>query len=302
MKDVYGVIYCIRNRINNKVYIGQTIKKGGFDERYNNDVFKNTHNNHLKKSILKYGIENFEIDKEFDVAYSQDELNRLEYMYIKIYNSTDSNYGYNKKDGGRGGHLSQETKQKIREANSGKNNHMFGKTHTKEARFKISKNHARISGENHSASKKVICLTTKEIFDSIRVASKFYKINNPSNIIENCKNMRKYSGFSSNGLPLIWMYYDDYKISTKSEIKRKIKNTFNTYIVCLNNNKIFKGQTEASNFYNVDGSSIAKCCRGKLVTAGADPITKERLRWAYLLDCEDLFEENILGKLYFYAS
>lgn len=27
-KEIYGIIYMIRNRINNKVYIGQTTKKG----------------------------------------------------------------------------------------------------------------------------------------------------------------------------------------------------------------------------------------------------------------------------------
>jgi hypothetical protein len=31
---VYGIIYKIRNKINNKVYIGQTINKNGFDGRY----------------------------------------------------------------------------------------------------------------------------------------------------------------------------------------------------------------------------------------------------------------------------
>lgn len=298
MKGVYGVIYCIRNKINNKIYIGQTTRKGGFDERYNNDIFKNTHNKHLKKSILKYGIENFEIDKEFDVAYSQDELNNLEYMYIKIYNSTNSNYGYNKKDGGIGGNLSEETRQKIREANTGKNNHMFGKTHTQESRLKISKNHARISGRDHPISKKVICLTTKVVFDSIRIASKFYNIRNPSNVIENCKGTRKHSGALSNGIPLIWMFYDDYKTSSERDIERKIENAFNTYIVCLNNNKIFKGQTEASKFYNIDGSSITKCCNGKQVSAGKDPTTREKLKWEYLLECKDLFEEEVLKKLY----
>lgn len=99
MRRIYGVIYCIRNKINNKLYIGQTIKSGGFDKRYNNDILKNTHNKHLKKSILKYGLENFEIDKEFDVAYSQDELNKLEYMYIRVYEANKSCFGYNKKDG-----------------------------------------------------------------------------------------------------------------------------------------------------------------------------------------------------------
>ena len=30
--DTYGIIYIIKNVINNKVYVGQTIRKNGFKE------------------------------------------------------------------------------------------------------------------------------------------------------------------------------------------------------------------------------------------------------------------------------
>lgn len=91
---VYGIIYKIRNKINNKIYIGQT--KHGFKERYKNNLRKNTHNIELKNDIEKYGIDNFEIDEFFDIAYSKEELDKLEQLYIKSYNLLDSRYGYNK--------------------------------------------------------------------------------------------------------------------------------------------------------------------------------------------------------------
>lgn len=56
---MYGQIYAIKNKINNKVYIGQTIRKSVL-ERYCGSI-SNTHNVHLKNSINKYGEENFEI-------------------------------------------------------------------------------------------------------------------------------------------------------------------------------------------------------------------------------------------------
>lgn len=34
-KEIYGIIYVIRNKVNNKLYIGQTASKKGFDGRYN---------------------------------------------------------------------------------------------------------------------------------------------------------------------------------------------------------------------------------------------------------------------------
>lgn len=91
---VYGIIYKIRNKINNKIYIGQT--KHSFKERYKNNLRKNTHNIELKNDIEKYGIDNFEIDEFFDIAYSKEELDKLEQLYIKSYNLLDSRYGYNK--------------------------------------------------------------------------------------------------------------------------------------------------------------------------------------------------------------
>ena len=134
-KNIYGVIYKIHNKINNKLYIGQTIDKHGFKGRYHakgngiervynyykgvekhnakDDVFKMHMNNHLYSSIKKYGFGAFEVDEVFDIAYNQNELNKLEYMYIAIYNTTDPNYGYNiREGGGSSGKLSDASKIK----------------------------------------------------------------------------------------------------------------------------------------------------------------------------------------------
>lgn len=110
--EVYGIIYRIRNKINNKVYIGQTIS--GFDKRYSakgKDSVKLYNyykvrkdimscNIHLLNSIKKYGTENFEVTKIFDIAFSKAELNIKEKCWINIYNSDDYNYGYNNREGG----------------------------------------------------------------------------------------------------------------------------------------------------------------------------------------------------------
>lgn len=39
-------------------------------------------------------------------------------------------------------------------------------------------------------------------------------------------------------------------------------------ILCVDTNEIFDSITDASNKYNIDGSSISKCCRGLRKTAG----------------------------------
>lgn len=114
IKEKYGVIYMIRNKVNNKIYFGQTTEKNGFDRRYKNNIEEYTHNEHLKRSIKKYGIDNFEIVKEFDIAYSKEELDKLEDIYIKLYDTVNSKCGYNKKYGGSSnGKISEETKIKM---------------------------------------------------------------------------------------------------------------------------------------------------------------------------------------------
>ena len=76
--EIYGIIYKIRNKINNKVYIGQTCQKGGFNKRYPhkgkdiervyklhlynyNKKNKKCCNIQLLKDIERYGFDNFEV-------------------------------------------------------------------------------------------------------------------------------------------------------------------------------------------------------------------------------------------------
>ena len=93
----YGIIYMIRNKLNGKIYFGQTIEQRGFNGRYKGGQWwKYSDNEHLKNSYDKYGLDNFEVIKQFDVAYSKEELDDLEDMYICLYDTINPRYGYNK--------------------------------------------------------------------------------------------------------------------------------------------------------------------------------------------------------------
>lgn len=112
-KEYYGIIYKIENKINNKVYIGQTTEKNGFNGRYccngkgiervynfhNNRKNRNiSYNSHLLNAIKKYGFDSFVVDEIFDVASSPTELNDKEIFYIKKFDSFHN--GYNGTPGG----------------------------------------------------------------------------------------------------------------------------------------------------------------------------------------------------------
>ena len=109
--EIYGYIYKIINQSNKKVYIGQSINK--FNRRYpGGKWWEHTHNEHLKRSVQKYGVSNFEVIKCLDVAFSKYELDIKEKVYTNMYNSTHRDFGYNKRDGGNG-ELSETSSKKI---------------------------------------------------------------------------------------------------------------------------------------------------------------------------------------------
>ena len=91
------LIYKITNKLNGKVYIGQTTKT--LDQRRKGHIqaAKNGVNHHLYNAMNKYGIENFEFE-EICRTNSKSELNYLEAKYILEYDSVRN--GYNMGYGG----------------------------------------------------------------------------------------------------------------------------------------------------------------------------------------------------------
>jgi len=143
-----GFIYMLKSP-SGKSYIGQTIRP--IEKRFEKHQRKSSSCVAIYNAIEKYGWENFEKDW---YECPDEELNKHERWLVNLM-GTLSPDGYNLKEGGGNGKLSEETKQKIskvqlgkknseeskqknREASLGENNPMFGKT-----------------GENSPRSKKI---------------------------------------------------------------------------------------------------------------------------------------------------
>lgn len=62
----------------------------------------------------------------------------------------------------------------------------------------------------HNNSKKVICITTLEIFDTMTEACLKYGINSSSLLTKCCQGKNNCAGKLEDGTKLKWMYYDDY--------------------------------------------------------------------------------------------
>lgn len=113
-------IYRIKNKENNKIYIGQTTRS--IEERWSghcSSASKET-NNLFHNAINKYGKDSFEVE-ELAKADNQQQLDELEKFYIQSNNSLHPN-GYNLKTGGSNGVIySDKSKNKMSQAKLGSN-------------------------------------------------------------------------------------------------------------------------------------------------------------------------------------
>lgn len=153
-KESKMIIYKIQNKINGKIYIGQTVLS--VEKRIRNHLqLINGRRSYLGKSIIKYGILNFDVSI-VDKASSKEELFEKEKYWIKSFNCRYP-FGYNLTEGGEGtlgfAHL-EETKIKIGKANKGKRrseewkknfiNPLKGRKIAEETKQKISESHKGI--------------------------------------------------------------------------------------------------------------------------------------------------------------
>ena len=183
------IVYIHTNNINKKVYIGQTknYKKRCVPCNYKGSTY-------FYNAIQKYGWNNFTHSILKD-NLSQEEANYWEQYYIKKYNSTNSNYGYNITDGG--------DKPPILK---GEKNGFYGKKHSEES-LQIMKQ--KKHGGNNPIAKQVRCLNTNEIFPSCREASDWCGIAR-QNINRCAKGGRPTAGkHPETGEKLKWRYIED---------------------------------------------------------------------------------------------
>lgn len=112
MSTQLATIYSLRNIVNDKRYIGQTIHLKNRIRQHKNSKKGCVY---LVNAIKKYGWDNFELTTCCEVH--PEDLDKAEIFFIEKYNTTNSNKGYNIWIGGnvsrRGIKLSEEHKQKI---------------------------------------------------------------------------------------------------------------------------------------------------------------------------------------------
>ena len=180
--------YCIykhTNKVNGKVYIGQTCQKPESRWKHGEGYRESKK---FYNAIQKYGWDNFEhVVLESELTLNQ--ANEREAYYIALYDSYKN--GYNATIGGSNSAKTSEHKKKIQISNIGKHNHvgennpMYGKHMSEEA-----KNKSR-QKQNHF---KVRCIETGLEFDTCHLAATWCGLKRDGHIPEVCRGNRKTAG------------------------------------------------------------------------------------------------------------
>lgn len=279
-KEYYGIIYKIQNIKTNEIYIGQTTHPRGFNGRYDfkgngiervykyligNEARGERHNQHLRRSIKKFGFDTFEVVEVFDTAETFEELNEKETYYINLFDSYKN--GYNQSFGGDS----------------------------------ISGYH-RPSGKDCPNSKRVcqISLDGKliKIWDSATEASN--ELNIPASSLSNVcngKKLRKGGDVAKTAGGFVWVFEKDYDPCKDYSVNRPRQNMGHgskTVLLLSDNGDImreFYSINEASRELGMSVENIRKICLHKVKKSKFNLMYKSEYIEEQRLSVRESYEE-----------
>ena len=241
-------IYVHINKINGKIYIGQT--KQSLNERfgYNGHGYKGCRK--FYNAIKKYGWDNFQHVLLLD-NLSSELANIIEEELIKKYDSIDK--GYNLTTGGCNGYQTSEESNKLKSISKiGDKNPMYGVRLPQETIEHI------VKAREGKTDKEVINLHTKEIYKSMAYASKITNNSIPK-ISQHCN-------LKINISHREWLLYEDYLKFSNAEIKEMMEFTKYKYrkVINIKTKETYDNAHQASLKTRKDNACIIRSCNGEV--------------------------------------
>lgn len=282
------LIYKHTNKINGKVYIGQT--KQSPTSRWKNGLgYSDKHNSVFSRAIKKYGWNNFDHEIIEENISSQEQANLREIFWIKHFNSYigfDNTNGYNMTLGGDSGEhlgypvyqIDKKTLEIVKEfASTSEASRSFGNgegnaSHIRnccDGKKPSCKGYFWCYVKNYSISWKPkdnkLVSSVYQIDDDLEIIRKFDSITDAvkngfsgGSIVQCCqRKTRRANGF-------YWCYCDDYNNSWKPT---ETKFLMNEKIYCIELKKVFKNSAEAAKEMKLNRGSILKCCSHRELNA-----------------------------------
>lgn len=249
-------IYCIKNKINSKLYIGKTINLYRRKYQYIGELKGNKHKNkHLQYAFKKYGIDNFVF--EIIEFCELKNLGAREYYWMNFHKTYNRNNGYNIEMLDENGYSikSYESIQKMRST--------------------ISKNkYIKPKGKLNSTSKEIFQYDLNgsyiTSFESCHIAAEFLNKKESYTTISKCA--RKFYG---SALGYQWRYFKLDKIdkcdSLEVQKSRLLKNAKQMTIPIISIDlsslyvREFSSISEAAKKLNISISSIARIIKGERI-------------------------------------
>lgn len=255
-----------------KIYIGQSIFIEARISKYRTAKCKSQ--NKLYNSILKYGWDNhqFKVIHELPKEATRDLLDEYERLYLDLYTQCGVSL-LNIRAGGYTGRLNQSSILKMSEARKGEKNGMFGKTHTKEVRERIS---AMLIGKM-AGNKNPMFGKTGELAPGYGKGIKSEQNKNYGK--KHTKASIEKMIEAQNRIKRIGECHPLYGIKFSDDHKEKIKNGlkgrsvyFNRKVIQLTRDFLvidtFDSIILASRTLKIQSSDINKCCNGVIKSAG----------------------------------
>ncbi len=122
--QITNVIYKFKNKINNKIYIGQTtnsVRTRVMEHMTSSRPWTKARKGYFQRALHKYGFENFEFTI-LEQCQNSEDLDIREVYWIGYYKSDDKVYGYNMTPGGGGNknkEFLQENIKRLTAVNTG---------------------------------------------------------------------------------------------------------------------------------------------------------------------------------------
>lgn len=280
-------IYMHTNLINGKKYIGQT--KQDPKRRWGANGKGYQGNPKFWNAIEKYGWNNFE-HKILFTNLSSKEADEIEKNLIQVFDTIQN--GYNIKLGGKNfsseevANLNLHIGLKERWAIEGRKEQYSQKMKdyynslTEDEKYHLYDNRR---GSLHPASKKVVCIETGDIFNSLTEAASWAGLSQSGggNISAQIKGTKKSAGkHPISGVPLHW-YFLGFEDAIKEPQLPKKKGTV---VKNLETNQVFNTIKEAAEWCGCNSSSICISCKSNGVRGGGrlPEDNKILLHWVYI--------------------
>jgi group I intron endonuclease len=249
-----GEIYCVTNDKNGNQYVGQTMK--GFEKRKHDHLYdaRRGSNMVIHQAIRKHGVENFTWEILESGLANHTELDDMEKYWIRVLNTYHRGYNSDRGGSGSSGRITTKvTRQKIREATTGKKRSV-------EARQNISK--SKLGAKNYNYGKSI----PAEV--KLKMSKRKLGANNPYYGKHHSPEAKQKISEANSGANS-----SNYGKKMSAETKQKIREARNIPVEqcdILTGKVIrtFKSATEAQFLLGISNANINCCCTGKRKSAG----------------------------------